>query len=157
MRQLQAANAGHNTMLDYLKNLEPANIQDLTATTGPEVLEAMNAFIYRLIGAANQPTARLESQPARESGPGGLTRGGGTKQARKMATSSRTQTRAPRRSSWRGCCTGCWWWATRCGPWRCASRWSARWGSRRPPRPSSCRRRTSDEWRQTLGVYPSEP
>jgi len=59
VRQLQAANAGHNTMLDYLKNLEPTNLQDLTATTGPEVLEAMNAFIYRLIGAPVDSRPRL--------------------------------------------------------------------------------------------------
>jgi hypothetical protein len=65
VRQLQAANAGHNTMLDYLKNLEPSNLQELTATTGPEVLEAMNAFIYRLIGAPVDIRPRLFSTTSR--------------------------------------------------------------------------------------------
>ena len=48
---LSRVNEGRNDILDYLKGLEPTNLQELTSTAGPDVLEAMNAFIYRLIGA----------------------------------------------------------------------------------------------------------
>ena len=37
--------------LAFSLQLEPQNLQELTSTAGPEVLEAMNAFVYRLIGA----------------------------------------------------------------------------------------------------------
>lgn len=47
---LKRTTEGYNEVIDYMKTLEPANLQELTSTAGPEVLEAMNAFIYRLIG-----------------------------------------------------------------------------------------------------------
>eukprot|EP00959_Pyramimonas_sp_CCMP1952_P097196 2031492-Pyramimonas_sp.AAC.2 len=50
LARLSRSSEGRNDVLDYLKGLEPANLQELTSTAGPDVLEAMNAFIYRLIG-----------------------------------------------------------------------------------------------------------
>eukprot|EP00241_Pyramimonas_parkeae_P012562 CAMPEP_0114236192 /NCGR_PEP_ID=MMETSP0058-20121206/6701_1 /TAXON_ID=36894 /ORGANISM="Pyramimonas parkeae, CCMP726" /LENGTH=276 /DNA_ID=CAMNT_0001348101 /DNA_START=302 /DNA_END=1132 /DNA_ORIENTATION=- len=50
---LQKSRDGQNEMLEYIKTLEPHNLQDLTATAGPEVLEAMNAFVHRLIGTSD--------------------------------------------------------------------------------------------------------
>ncbi|GJP56108.1 hypothetical protein CLOM_g15164 [Closterium sp. NIES-68] len=42
--------AGGNALLEYLKGLEPQNIQELTASADDDALAAMNAFIQRLLG-----------------------------------------------------------------------------------------------------------
>eukprot|EP00898_Chlorokybus_atmophyticus_P006632 jgi/Chlat1/6970/Chrsp52S06620 len=50
--QLEAARkeqTGDNPLLSYLKRLEPKNLQELTTSAGPDVLEAMNSFIKRLL------------------------------------------------------------------------------------------------------------
>jgi len=54
----QRAGRDRNSLLEYLKSLEPANLQALSASAGEEVLEAMNSFIQRLVGAdgAGGPT-----------------------------------------------------------------------------------------------------
>ncbi|CAI5998951.1 unnamed protein product [Closterium sp. NIES-65] len=39
-----------NALLEYLKGLEPQNIQELTASADDDALAAMNAFIQRLLG-----------------------------------------------------------------------------------------------------------
>ncbi|CAI5522085.1 unnamed protein product [Closterium sp. Naga37s-1] len=39
-----------NALLEYLKRLEPQNIQELTASADDDALAAMNAFIQRLLG-----------------------------------------------------------------------------------------------------------
>ena len=43
-------NEAKNYLLEYLQNLEPANLKDMAESTGEEALEAMNAFIERLVG-----------------------------------------------------------------------------------------------------------
>lgn len=49
---------GGNELLDYLKGLEPASLQELTDGAGPEVLEAMNSFIQRLLGTGDEEELR---------------------------------------------------------------------------------------------------
>ena len=39
-----------NDLLEYLKGLEPRNLEEMTACAGDDVLEAMNSFIQRLLG-----------------------------------------------------------------------------------------------------------
>jgi len=46
----EQASEEENRLLSYLKSLEPTNLQDLTSSAGDDVLQAMNAFITRLIG-----------------------------------------------------------------------------------------------------------
>ncbi|EFJ05416.1 hypothetical protein SELMODRAFT_431583 [Selaginella moellendorffii] len=41
--------SGQNELLDYLKNLEPKNLQELTTSAGEDAVEAMNTFVQRLI------------------------------------------------------------------------------------------------------------
>ena len=41
--------AGHNGLLDDLQTLEPANLAELTSSADAEVLDAMNAFVRRLV------------------------------------------------------------------------------------------------------------
>eukprot|EP00252_Welwitschia_mirabilis_P002586 TRINITY_DN12535_c0_g1_i2.p1 TRINITY_DN12535_c0_g1~~TRINITY_DN12535_c0_g1_i2.p1 ORF type:complete len:290 (-),score=52.98 TRINITY_DN12535_c0_g1_i2:62-931(-) len=45
---------GQNEILDYIKSLEPRNLQELTSSAGEDVLEAMNTFIQRLLGVSEQ-------------------------------------------------------------------------------------------------------
>jgi len=59
---LSRVNEGRNDVLDYLKGLEPTNLQELTSTAGPDVLEAMNAFIYRLIGTSDAEELKAPSE-----------------------------------------------------------------------------------------------
>eukprot|EP00250_Pteridium_aquilinum_P007985 c17584_g2_i1 orf=1-996(-) len=51
-RSKMLANGG-NELLNYLKTLEPQNIQELTTTAGEDALEAMNTFIQRLVGISD--------------------------------------------------------------------------------------------------------
>ncbi|CAM6123055.1 unnamed protein product [Calypogeia fissa] len=46
----QRASRGRNELLQYLKSLEPQNLQELTTTAGEDTVEAMNTFITRLLG-----------------------------------------------------------------------------------------------------------
>ena len=46
----EKANEEKNYLLKYLQRLEPGNIKELTSSAGEEVVEAMNAFIKRLVG-----------------------------------------------------------------------------------------------------------
>lgn len=46
----QRATRGRNELLEYLKSLEPQNLQELTTTAGEDTVEAMNTFITRLLG-----------------------------------------------------------------------------------------------------------
>jgi len=59
---LKRTTEGYNEVIDYMKTLEPANLQELTSTAGPEVLEAMNAFIYRLIGTSDAEELKAASE-----------------------------------------------------------------------------------------------
>eukprot|EP00850_Spirogloea_muscicola_P001591 SM000006S19356 [mRNA] locus=s6:376166:378294:+ [translate_table: standard] len=53
-RQVEAHDrAAGNHLLDYLKSLQPQNLQELTASAQEDALEAMNAFIQRLLGVAD--------------------------------------------------------------------------------------------------------
>lgn len=68
LERLRATGAGaaalpdRNNLLDYIKNMEPENLRDLTNNTGPDVLEAMNAFIKRILGTDD--TSELASTTA---------------------------------------------------------------------------------------------
>jgi len=44
---------GSNDLMEYLKSLEPHNLQELTAHAGEDVLDAMNSFIQRLLGTSD--------------------------------------------------------------------------------------------------------
>ncbi|KAG6549309.1 hypothetical protein Mapa_009295 [Marchantia paleacea] len=48
------ASRGRNELLEYLKSLQPQNLQELTTTAGEDALEAMNTFVTRLLGV-NDP------------------------------------------------------------------------------------------------------
>ena len=43
---------GGNELLDYLKSLDSAALLQLTSCAGDDIIEAMNAFIHRLLGCA---------------------------------------------------------------------------------------------------------
>ena len=64
--RVQAAAASNdpdrNELLDYIKTMEPENLRDLTNNTGPDVLEAMNEFIKRILGTDD--TSELASTTA---------------------------------------------------------------------------------------------
>lgn len=45
-----AASEDRNYLLEYLQKLEPTNVREMTSGAGEEVIEAMNAFIKRLVG-----------------------------------------------------------------------------------------------------------
>ena len=47
---LQRGVAGRNELLEELRALEPANLAELTANAGEEVLESMNTFVKRIVG-----------------------------------------------------------------------------------------------------------
>jgi Protein of unknown function (DUF760) len=51
-REYMADGKASNSLLEYLQSLEPHNLAELTACAGDDVLEAMNSFIQRLLGAA---------------------------------------------------------------------------------------------------------
>lgn len=51
-RSKKLANGG-NELLNYLKTLEPQNLQELTTSAGEDALEAMNTFIQRLVGISD--------------------------------------------------------------------------------------------------------
>lgn len=46
----QAVLRDSNALLDYLKSLEPHNLQQLTSSAGEDVVEAMHQFVGRLMG-----------------------------------------------------------------------------------------------------------
>ena len=46
----EEANLDRNYLLEFLQKLEPTNIREMTSGAGDEVVEAMNAFIKRLVG-----------------------------------------------------------------------------------------------------------
>lgn len=58
---------GYNEILDYLKSLEPQNLQELTSTAGEDALEAMNTFIQRLLGVSDP--AQLKRTPTEATAP----------------------------------------------------------------------------------------
>ena len=62
MREDASSDTDKNILLDYIKRMEPENLRDLTTDTGPEVLEAMNAFIKRILGTDD--TSELASTTA---------------------------------------------------------------------------------------------
>lgn len=49
----KAGNKPEHNLLLYIKTLEPQNLQELTASAGEDVLDAMNAFVYRLMGTSD--------------------------------------------------------------------------------------------------------
>lgn len=55
--QLGAKTVNSNDMLEYIKGLEPSNLQELTSNVSDDVLSAMNAFVQRLIGNATKVRA----------------------------------------------------------------------------------------------------
>eukprot|EP01018_Ginkgo_biloba_P019036 Gb_39508 [translate_table: standard] len=61
------ASSGHNEILDYLKSLEPMNLQELTSSAGEDALEAMNTFIQRLLGVSD--VAQLKRAPTETTAP----------------------------------------------------------------------------------------
>ncbi|KAH9305246.1 hypothetical protein KI387_009650, partial [Taxus chinensis] len=55
------ASSGQNEILEYLKSLEPQNLQELTSSAGEDALDAMNTFIQRLLGVSDP--AQLKRTP----------------------------------------------------------------------------------------------
>ncbi|KAL3689765.1 hypothetical protein R1sor_016074 [Riccia sorocarpa] len=49
----RVASRGRNELLEYLKSLQPQNLQELTSTAGEDALEAMNTFVSRLLGVSD--------------------------------------------------------------------------------------------------------
>jgi hypothetical protein len=47
-----------NELLDYLKCLDPVALGQLTACAGDDIMEAMNAFIHRLLGSSDERELR---------------------------------------------------------------------------------------------------
>jgi len=58
----QRAGEGRNKILEYLKGLEPANMNELTGNAGADVLEAMNSFIARLVGSPDEESRKDSSE-----------------------------------------------------------------------------------------------
>jgi hypothetical protein len=50
LEQRGRALGGRNELLEYLKSLQPQNLQELTTSAGEDALEAMNTFVQRLLG-----------------------------------------------------------------------------------------------------------
>ena len=50
MRRFQPVGPGGNELLDYLKSLDSAALQQLTNCAGDDIIEASNAFIHRILG-----------------------------------------------------------------------------------------------------------
>lgn len=44
---------GQNELLEFMKNLEPQNLKDLTSSAGEDVILAMNTFIKRLLAVSD--------------------------------------------------------------------------------------------------------
>ena len=51
-----AGTPGGNALLDYLKSLDCQALAQLTSCAGDDIIEAMNAFIHRLLGCACFPS-----------------------------------------------------------------------------------------------------
>jgi len=47
-----------NELLDYLKGLDVNTLSQLTACAGDDIIEAMNAFIHRLLGSSDEEDLR---------------------------------------------------------------------------------------------------
>ncbi|CAM6035152.1 unnamed protein product, partial [Sphagnum compactum] len=47
-------------LLEYLKSLQPQNLQELTTNAGEDALEAMNKFIQLLLEGSNGETTSAE-------------------------------------------------------------------------------------------------
>ncbi len=61
MRQYQGTTT--NELLDYLKCLDTKALGQLTACAGEDIMEAMNAFIHRLLGSSDdEELRRIPSQ-----------------------------------------------------------------------------------------------
>lgn len=61
MRQYQGTTS--NELLDYLKCLDTKALGQLTACAGEDIMEAMNAFIHRLLGSSDdEELRRIPSQ-----------------------------------------------------------------------------------------------
>ncbi|XP_042420976.1 uncharacterized protein LOC122009053 isoform X2 [Zingiber officinale] len=58
---------GHNELMEYLRNLEPQNIKELTNNAGEDVVFAMNTFIKRLL-AVSDP-AQMKTSVTETSAP----------------------------------------------------------------------------------------
>ncbi|XP_074571750.1 uncharacterized protein LOC141828251 [Curcuma longa] len=58
---------GHNELMEYLRNLEPQNIKELTSSAGEDVVFAMNTFIKRLL-AVSDP-AQMKTSVTETSAP----------------------------------------------------------------------------------------
>ena len=50
LRRFQSVGTGGNELLDYLKSLDSTALQQLTNSAGDDIIEAMNAFIHRVLG-----------------------------------------------------------------------------------------------------------
>ncbi|XP_057833842.1 uncharacterized protein LOC131044513 isoform X1 [Cryptomeria japonica] len=68
-RQLERrkASIGQNEILEYLKSLEPQNLQELTSSAGEDALDAMNTFVQRLLGVSDP--AQLKRTPTETTAP----------------------------------------------------------------------------------------
>lgn len=61
MRQYQGTSS--NELLDYLKCLDTQALGQLTSCAGEDIMEAMNAFIHRLLGSSDdEELRRIPSQ-----------------------------------------------------------------------------------------------
>lgn len=56
LRHFQSYNS--NDLLDYLKGLDTNALSQLTACAGDDIIEAMNAFIHRLLGSSDEEDLR---------------------------------------------------------------------------------------------------
>ena len=66
--KLMAKSSDHSDrgeLLSHINDMEPKNLRDLTNTAGPDVLDAMNVFIKRLLGTDD--TSELSSTIAEVS------------------------------------------------------------------------------------------
>ena len=61
MEALQRASAGRNALLEDLKAMQPANLGELTSRASGDVLQAMNAFVARVMGTADAGELRASS------------------------------------------------------------------------------------------------
>lgn len=58
---------GQNELMEYLKSLEPQNLQELTSSAGEDAVFAMNSFIKRLLEVSDP--AQMKTTPAETSAP----------------------------------------------------------------------------------------
>jgi len=61
VKERQHMDEGSNDLVEYLKSMEPHNLQDLTSHAGEDVLDAMNSFIQRLLGSDDPDELRSSS------------------------------------------------------------------------------------------------